>query len=95
MKDETVNFDKNTGRYQINVEGDNPFQMDKNGAQMKLTYCYYTPGKETYRNLIRFQYTFFSVIKKIYVSIVCSAVITAFLRFRIGKYIKFLFYLRF
>jgi len=44
VKEETVNFDKNAGRYQINMEGDNPFQMDKNGAQMKLTYCYYTPG---------------------------------------------------
>ena len=53
MKEETVNFDKNAGRYQINMEGDSPFQMVKNGAQMKLTYCYYTPGKET---LIGFQY---------------------------------------
>lgn len=46
LKEETVNFDKNAGRYQLNTEGENPFQMDKNGAQMKLTYCYYTPGKE-------------------------------------------------
>ncbi|XP_078359812.1 uncharacterized protein LOC144644238 isoform X2 [Oculina patagonica] len=44
LKEEAVNFDKNAGRYQINMEGENPFQMDKNGAQMKLTYCYYTPG---------------------------------------------------
>lgn len=44
VKEEAVIFDKNAGRYQINTEGDNPFQMVKNGAQMKLTYCYYTPG---------------------------------------------------
>ena len=44
LKEETVNFDKNAGRYQIDMEGENPFQMDKNGSQMTLTYCYYTPG---------------------------------------------------
>ncbi|KAJ7379190.1 hypothetical protein OS493_017690 [Desmophyllum pertusum] len=44
VKEESVNFDKAAGRYQINMVGENPFHMDKNGAQMKLTYCYYTPG---------------------------------------------------
>lgn len=62
VKEETVNFDKNAGRYQINLEGDNPFQMDRNGAQMKLTYCYYTPGKETQCNLIHFWYLFFFIM---------------------------------
>lgn len=46
VKEESVNFDQAAGRYQINMVGENPFHMDKNGAQMKLTYCYYTPGKE-------------------------------------------------
>lgn len=54
MKEETVNFDRNAGRYDINIEGDNPFQMGKNGAQMKVTYCYYTPGEKTLCNLIHF-----------------------------------------
>ena len=54
MKEETVNFDRNAGRYQINIEGDNPFQMEKTGAQMKVTYCYYTPGEKTLCNLIHF-----------------------------------------
>ena len=54
VKEETVNFDRNAGRYQINIEGDNPFQMEKNGAQMKVTYCYYTPGEKTLCNLIHF-----------------------------------------
>lgn len=62
VKEEAVIFDKNAGRYQINTEGDNPFQMVKNGAQMKLTYCYYTPGKETHCNLMHFGYLFFSII---------------------------------
>lgn len=44
LKEESVNFDKNAGRYQINIEGKNPFHVEKNGSQMKLTYCYYTPG---------------------------------------------------
>lgn len=44
LKEESVNFDKNAGRYNVNIEGKNPFHVDKHGSQMKLTYCYYTPG---------------------------------------------------
>ena len=45
LKEESVNFDKKDGRYEINTEGENPFRIDKNRSQMKITYCYYTPGK--------------------------------------------------
>ena len=45
LKEESVNFDKKDGRYEINTEGENPFSIDKNKSQMKITYCYYTPGK--------------------------------------------------
>lgn len=44
LKEESVNFDKNVGRYEVSIEGKNPFQVDTHGSQMKLTYCYYTPG---------------------------------------------------
>lgn len=44
VKVESVNCDKRDGRYHISMEGETPFSLEKNGAEMKLTYCYYTPG---------------------------------------------------
>jgi len=44
VKEESVHFDKRDGRYLISMKGDNPFSIAKKDLQMKLTYCYYTPG---------------------------------------------------
>jgi len=46
VKEESVHFDKRDGRYLISMKGDNPFSIAKKDLQMKLTYCYYTPGEE-------------------------------------------------
>lgn len=44
LREESVNFDKKDRRYHITVQGETPFGPVKDGSQMKLTYCYYTPG---------------------------------------------------
>ena len=47
VKEEGVSFDEKDGRYHVSVMGENPFSTDKNEDHMKLTYCYYTPGKDS------------------------------------------------
>lgn len=44
VKGENVSLDKKSERYEMLMEGDNPFTTDRNGSPTKITYCYYTPG---------------------------------------------------
>ena len=58
LKEESVNFDKKDRRYHTTIQGETPFGPVKDGSQMKLTYCYYTPGKVLFFSISSFENQF-------------------------------------